>query len=488
MEPLTVTVEGLVYALDRAPSRQGGRAVVTVRLEDGPADAPPLVDRVDLYAFRARRQLARLVADRFGRVADAVLGHLAVLLDAVERSQAEPAAAPEELTAERREEAEALLSAPDLLDRAAAAMTAHGYVGEEATKRLAFLVATSRLLARPLSAILMAPSGCGKSEMLEAVQALLPPEQVEFLSRLTPQALYYAGAEALRHRVVMVDEQAGAAEADYPLRTLQSKGFLTLRVPGRDQGQTFTVRGPIALMSGTTAHDLNPENLSRCLELPLDDSREQTARIQAAQRAAWSGAGGGLEAAERDRWRDAQRVLEPRRVVIPYASELAFPTRTTTDRRGNQKLLGLVAAHALLHQRQRERGPGPGDPVVATPADYAAVYALLAAQVARDLTGLSPRAERVYRLLVEGDRPRTRREVAAAMGWAYNTAKKALGELVDQELVVADAGPPARYRILDASVVAPARELVPPEAIAESTKPTKPKAKRSRRRKPRRGA
>jgi hypothetical protein len=55
------------------------------------------------------------------------------------------------------------------------------------------------------------------------------------------------------------------------------------------------------------------------------------------------------------------------------------------------------------------------------------------------------------------------------MGWVYNTSKKALTELVAQELVtVADPGPPARYRLLDRSVLGDACGLVDPDTITTS--------------------
>ena len=219
-DPLACVVDGLLYRLDALPLRHGKRSVLSVRLADGDG-GPALVDRADLYSFRSRRACAQLEGDAFACEVSQVLGHLALLLDQTERAQAsEPRAAPERLSPERQAAAEALLVQPRLLDRAAAVMDQLGYVGEEVPKRLAYLVATSRLLARPLSAIVFAPSGSGKSELLETVARLVPEEAVEFLSRLTPQALFYAGPEHLRHKLVLVDEHVGAAEADASIRTL----------------------------------------------------------------------------------------------------------------------------------------------------------------------------------------------------------------------------------------------------------------------------
>lgn len=159
---------------------------------------------------------------------------------------------------------------------------------------------------------------------------------------------------------------------------------------------------------------------SRLLGLSLDESPAQTRRVQEAQRALW--AGERAAQVELELWRDAQRLLEPVDVVIPFARHLRFPCRTSHDRRDQEKLLGLVAAHALLFQRQRQRDEALR--VVATPADYRAVHALVKAAAPADVAGLSARAARAYASL-SGRRALTRREVAAEQGWAYNTAKRA---------------------------------------------------------------
>lgn len=485
MEGFACVVEGLEYALDELPSPAASKTVIAVALASGevggeatpppaPVEAatgPRLVDRVDLFSFRSRLRFAQLVAGQFGRDPDTVLGQLALVLDKAERARAQAQTQEQvELTPDRKRRALYLLRRRDLLTRAAEAMDALGFVGEPATKRLAYLVVTSRLLDRPLSALLFAPTSSGKSELLEVLTKLLPAEHVEFLSRLTPQALFYAGPNALRHKVVMVDEHVGAKEADYSLRTLLSRGSLTLRASPKPGGvsRPFTVYGPISLLSGTTSSAINEENLSRCLELTLDDGARQTALVQEAQRARW--AGEARPEVELERWQDAQRLLDSLEVVIPFASRLRFPARTSHDRRGNQKLLGLIAAHTLLYQRQRQRDEHGR--LIATPADYAAVHQLVRAAVRVDLECLSPKAAQAYRLLAQGGRPLSRRELAGQGGWAYNTAKKALDELVSQELArKLGAGSPARYALVDRTLLGGSNELLDPTELGVQAPP-----------------
>jgi hypothetical protein len=168
-------------------------------------------------------------------------------------------------------------------------------------------------------------------------------------------------------------------------------------------------------------------------------------------------------------WKDTQRLLEPLEVTIPYAEDLTFPAITTTDRRDNQKLLSLIAAHALLYQRQRKRDESGR--IVAAVEDYAAVYGLVRPVVEASVDGLSSRGVALYRRLLASDlneRAFTRREVAAALGWSYMTATRALRELSTHELVrVVRAGEkPARYRLLDKSVLGSVESLMDPSGIA----------------------
>ena len=462
-DPLVLDVDGLRYLLDGPPKKSGKKIVVTVRLADDGGRAP-LVDRCDLYAHRSRLRLAALVSETFGRSPGDVLGHLAVLLD-----QAERAADVEEtqgqavvLTEARRRAAEKLLDAPDLLDRVARAMEGLGHVGEERNKRLVYLAATSRLMASPLNVLLLAPSGTGKSSVLDAVTALMPLEAVVALTRLTQMSLYYMGTDALRNKLVVVDEYDGQADADHAVRVLQSRGELSVSVTVQGKAQNRVVRGPVAVMSGTVSATIDRQNASRCLELTLDDSAEQTRRIQAAQARRAAGETG--PRVDLQPFVDAQRVLEPVEVVIPYATRLTFPVRTTADRRASQKLLGLIQAHALLHQRQRERDRQGR--LVATPADYAAVHALLAPQVEREVEGLSPRATRAHALLVERGAALTKRELAEAAGWSYHTADRAVVELVEQELVTAERRRvPRSYRLVGESALGGPAPLTPPDAL-----------------------
>ena len=381
----------------------GLRVVVTARKEDAQH-----VDNLDLYGARARKGFASAAAERLAVEAPKVEDDLLALLEALESLQGEAkngptAPAQVQMSEAERAEALALLRSPDLLERIAADIELAGYVGEPRNKKLAYIIGTSRRLPKPLSAIFRAQSGCGKSFLMETVAELMPPEDVHYFSRLTPQALYYLEPDALTHKLLIVDERDGSEESEYPIRTLQTRRVLKLAVPIKDPNSgkikttVLEIHGPIAYMESTTDQHVNPENANRCFELYLDETEAQTKAIFAAQRRSRSLDGWRHErrkAAMLAVHHNAQRLLRPLKVIIPYVELIEFPAAWLRSRRDNDRFLSLIEGVAFLHQHQRETGEESGPDgqkagyIIASLDDYAIAYDLahvVFAQSAGDL-------------------------------------------------------------------------------------------------------
>jgi DNA primase len=350
------------------------------------------VDQLDLYGARARRGFAATCAERFTLDAEKIEGDLLALVEALERLQHEAKASPSSMQQaapmNERERADALawLKRDNLLEAIAHDLELTGYVGEQRNKKLAYLIATSRLLPKPLSGIFRAQSGCGKSYLMECVAELMPPEEVHYFSRLTPQALYYLEADALKHKLLIVDERDGSEESEYPIRTLQTRRVLKLAVPVKDPNSgkikttVLEIHGPIAYMESTTDAHINPENANRCFELYLDESESQTKAIFAAQRKARTLDGWRNEKRKADVLRlhhNAQRLLRPLKVIIPFVDQIEFPAAWLRGRRDNDRFLSLIEGIAFLHQHQRTIGnDGGADYIEASVEDYRIAYDL----------------------------------------------------------------------------------------------------------------
>lgn len=165
------------------------------------------VDTLDLYAARARRAfLQEAAAELF--VEEAALkqdlGHVLLDLelrqDALIRERVARHRQPEPpvMTELERTAALELLQDPQLLTRIAADYAACGLVGEETNKLVCYLAGVSRLLPRPLSVLIQSSSAAGKTALLEATLALMPPEAQLRWSALTSQSLYYSRDGAVR--------------------------------------------------------------------------------------------------------------------------------------------------------------------------------------------------------------------------------------------------------------------------------------------------
>jgi hypothetical protein len=344
-------------------SLEAHRPIVTVE-----AGGKSHTDRVDLYSARSRMGYAQDVSKLVGLLPEEVEGHLLSLADILEDMRARATSRPGTarkgtMSDEERTEALAFLKGPDLIERIAQDLDAMGTVGEREAKALAYLVATSRLLPSPLSLLIVSQTSSGKSHVVESVMELMPEEAVCHFTRLTAQSLYYLDEHSLRHKVLLVDEKAGS-EADYSIRVLQSRRKLTLAVPVKDPatGMTktvvFEIEGPVAYFSTSTTMGHTPDNLSRCFVSHLDESPEQTGRVLAWQRRART-LDGLKVAADREailrRHVNAQRLLDPVRVIVPYADLLEFPAERVRARRDQERFLCLLETVAFLHQHQRER-------------------------------------------------------------------------------------------------------------------------------------
>ncbi|EHB6911430.1 toprim domain-containing protein, partial [Escherichia coli] len=322
-------------------------------------------DGVDMMSARSRGGYARAAAAELGLAEGDLRRSLGKVLLALEHWQAAPQpenAAPE-MTPEDREAALELLRDECLASRIASDMAACGVVGESTNLTAAYLAAVSRKLDRPLAVLIQSSSAAGKSSLMDAVLNLIPPEERLQYSAMTGQSLFYLGETNLQHKILAIAEEEGVRQAAYALKLLQSDGELTIASTGKDDAsgnlvtKQYTVKGPVMLMLTTTAIDVDEELLNRCLVLTVNESREQTEAIHAAQRHAQTLEG--LLAANEKSYitqlhQNAQRLLRPLNVVNPFASQLTFMSDKTRTRRDHMKYLTLIQAIALLHQYQRE--------------------------------------------------------------------------------------------------------------------------------------
>jgi DNA primase catalytic core len=431
------------------------------------------VDTLDLYAARPRATFVAQAAAELGVEPDVVRQDLGTVLLQCEAAQAHAAGAgavesAPAMSAAEREAALALLRDPQLLDRILADFARAGVVGEETNKLVGYLAALSRKLEQPLAVIVQSASAAGKTALMDAVLAFVPPEERIQYSAVTGQALFYLAETDLKHKVLAIVEEAGAERASYALKLLQSEGELTIASTGKDPktGKLIThayrVEGPVMVFLTTTAVEVDEELVNRALVLTVDETPDQTRAIHAAQRARRTLAGR-LAAAERETLlalhRNAQRLLEPVAVVNPYAPQLTFSDAQTRARRDHEKYLTLIDVIALLHQHQREhrtvaRGGASLTYIEVTAHDVALANRLAAGVLGHSLDELPPQTRRCLTLLDRWvsaqcaarqlercDMRFTAREAREVTGLGPTQVKLHLRRLVELEYVLVHRAP-----------------------------------------------
>ena len=506
-EPLAPAEHGFILTRDKRQYRVQGfshysleRLRVNIR---GALGEQYHIDTFDLYQSRARKTFAGHLGKLFALEPEVIETDLLRIITEAEAYQNQLLAAENqpkkaEILLSKEEEAQALqfLQTPKLMEEIVADLEALGHVGEEGRKLLTYLIAVSRKLERPLSGIIISGSGAGKSGLVEKIQELTPPEDVEFFSRITPQALYYMERSALKRKLLIIEERTGGEGADYSIRTLQSRQKLTQAVPikdpnsGKIRTMTFEVEGPIAYLETTTNAELNHENATRCFEIYLDESSEQTRRIHQAQREAKTVAG--IEkkqslAAIKERHHNAQRLLKTIPVTNPYAPFLDFPVDALRTRRDHERFLSLIEAITFLHQYQRPKrqlDDGQGGKLLAvesTLKDYEYAYQLAQEILGFTLDDLRKHARDLLNQIKELVRQKseaqgkpgtaiafTRREIREFTGWPDYQLKTYIRQLEDLEYLLIQqvkARGQYEYRLNDPQERRPLKGLLTPEEL-----------------------
>ncbi len=444
-------------SIECIPSGRNGTVTLTAKM----AGEVVAVDKLDLAKPKQRADfIDRLCAGREGidrQVMEAELLRLAAsVASKPEAESATDAGTPPDAVAllakmpeAVRIEAGTMLDAPTLMQRVVEDIAALGVAGEKELAATIYLLGTSRLLMKPLAAIVRGPSSSGKSFLIDSVATLFPPESIIHATQMTPQALFHMKPGGLAHRFIVAGERSRAendetADATRALREMLSGGKLVKLMPMKvgSEIQTVEIRqeGPIAYVESTTLTRIFDEDANRCVLLYTDERQDQTRRIIKRLAAKFSGAQP-EGAAERiiERHHALQRILQTFPVVVPFADRLGelVADERVEARRAFPQLVSMIQASALLHQKQRQFDASGR--LLALPDDYAIARRLLAKPMERLLGGrLSDPAHRFYERLrqwVQGDEHFTSRDAVKQEKASRSSVYGWLGELHDAGLV-----------------------------------------------------
>ncbi|RKZ06982.1 hypothetical protein DRQ25_12670 [Candidatus Fermentibacteria bacterium] len=335
---------------------------VTVRVEHA---GRLHVDTLDLYSARSRRNLSQDLCRLFEETQEIIEADITKLVKRCEvvRAPAETdSTAVPVLTAEEKDRAADFGKRQDLFKAILADYETCGLVGEESNKLLCYLAMTSRRMPEPLCVLILSSSGAGKTALQDAACGFVPPEDLVKLTSLSGKALFYKERLSLKHKVLALEEGAGAEDASYAIRNLISQGELVVEAAmkdpatGRITTMTNRVEGPTDILMTTTNPEIDPETRSRFIVTAVDESREQTRAIMAFQRRR-EGLDGLFTNKAIDntikRHHNFQRLLKPLSIVNPIHERLSYGDDRLQGRRDQPKYLALIRAVAFLRQMQK---------------------------------------------------------------------------------------------------------------------------------------
>lgn len=422
--------------LDWSKAQDGMKA--TLSLENG--EGPVARERVSLGSSRSRKGFLEHCPVEQKAILEKTLMRLEDHLRAkVAQSQGmKPSEAPPiSLSEGEKQEALVLLQNPNVLLEFLQDTEKLGFVGEEDNKTYLLLAYTSRLLDSPINTTIKGESAAGKNYETESVADFIPPESVIKLTGATAKAFFYT-TQSLKHKVILIAERPGAEDSDYSIRTMQSEKRIVFWVPQKGQdGKIKTeekiVEGPAAFVETTTKTHLHPENETRNFDIYVDDSEAHTEKVFEAQDRRYTNPmHPELKQRILKRWHNAQRLLQPYPVLIPFVRKITFPAKPLRVRRDRPRFMGLIEASAVLHQHQREKRELDGiSYLVASTKDYAIARELAVPILKHVLRGATPKCVQLVQAAQgigqEGNQF-TRADLESELKWDRKTVDKYLKE------------------------------------------------------------
>ena len=410
--------------LDFQPSKQNSTKG-TLLVYSGDDTAPVDSDTLDIANKKQRTTFIKRVTEQCEGIPHedlerAILEQVGRIVSANRKSEEKVEADPLETTPQAvKDAALAMLKRVDLFEQISNDIDNIGIAGEGQLRVMLYVIMTSRLLDKPLSAIVQGASASGKSYIIETVAKLMPPEAVKQSHDFSEQALYYLPKGSLIHKAVISGERLNehrgkdgyAADNSKAFREMVGSGELrkTVTIKGPDgkwTTETIHQKGPISFLESSTAANIHDEDATRLLPLITDESAEQTERIIEAQRREVKGQT--ISEAMRQeiilRQYTMQRLLDSVAVRIPYIDSISLPLTTLATRRTYEHFTSAIKSVALLRQfqKQKRRDEETGQEFIeADQIDYEIAYRLMQTVLARKYARLNQQSRDLLQTLVE---------------------------------------------------------------------------------------
>ena len=253
------------------------------------------------------------------------------------------------------------LKQKDLLNELNKLIEQSGIIGEENSRLLLYIIASSYKTKHPLHAIVQGSSGSGKTHLISKIADLMPIEDVFRFTRITESSLYNWGEFDLVHKVIVIEDLDGLKEeALYPLRELISNQRVSSSTSVKDKKGNIKstnkeVKGIFSSLSATTKGETYEDNMSRSFLIAVDESTEQSKRIIQYQNKKYAGE---IDPKQQEKAKhqlqQITRALKEYDVVNQYATQLELPEEVDKIRRLNEMFQSIIKQITIINQYQRK--------------------------------------------------------------------------------------------------------------------------------------
>ncbi len=328
--------------------------------------------KIDLYETEFLRTYATQLAELFHQKANIIESEFLLLTDLLEQHREKQYQQSKEQFKNTRQYAvvapetqincKEFLMQPNLMDAFDKLIEQAGLVGEERTRKLIFVIASTYKMSDPLHALVQGSSGSGKSHIINVIGQCLPPEDVMSMTRVTSKSFYNYSKDELVDKLLLIQDFDGLdEEAQYAFRELQSAGNISSSTTYKDRSGNIistikVVRSHFASLLATTKAEIYYDNMSRSVVIGVDESDKQTMRIIEHQNKRLAGL---IDKREEQKTKEflqnCIRCIKPIEVINHYADKIFLPLEAKMLRRLNSHYQAFVKQITLLHQYQRKK-------------------------------------------------------------------------------------------------------------------------------------
>lgn len=326
--------------------------------------------KADLYDYKQTEAISQLVAERLQLNKETLVKDLSVLTHLLEeyreQLQSQSHFNKNQFAIKVGESTQLkcieFLSKEKLIQNINALIGKVGVTGEENSRILLYVIASSYKMRYTLHALIQGSSGSGKTRLLKIISELMPTEDVKKYTRVTDSSFYNQDEYFFVNKLICFEDYDGLKEdAQLAVRELQSNEILISSTSVKDEsgkisGGEKIVRGPIASLGCTTKGEIYEDNISRCFVIAVDESKEQTLKVIQYQNNAAAGMVDKKKESDiKEFLQNCMRLLKPYEVVNPFANKITLPQDAHKIRRLNELYQSLVKQITLLNQYQRKQ-------------------------------------------------------------------------------------------------------------------------------------